>query len=213
MHWHYSQAMPIGKTISLGVWEDSTFIGAVLFGRGASPALGKPYGLTQTECCELVRVALREHASPVSQIVAQSLYQLRETNPGLRLVVSFADPAQGHLGGIYQAGNWLYLGTSSPSDEVQWRGRWYHNRMLRPTGWGTVPQIARLSDEQKAALPRRRTPGKHRYVYPLDRGMRRKISKIALPYPARGEVLNGSDVPTRDVGRVRSPGTARTETP
>jgi len=29
---------------------------------------------------------------------------------GVRLVVSYADPAHGHHGGIYQAGNWVYLG-------------------------------------------------------------------------------------------------------
>jgi hypothetical protein len=29
---------------------------------------------------------------------------------GLRLIVSFADTAQGHHGGIYQAAGWIYSG-------------------------------------------------------------------------------------------------------
>jgi hypothetical protein len=44
MNWHYSRAMPTGKFVKLGVWEDSRFIGAVLFGRGPARQLGNPFG-------------------------------------------------------------------------------------------------------------------------------------------------------------------------
>ena len=70
-----------------------------------------PFGLESTEACELVRVALapgRHH--PTSQCLAQSLKLLRRQSPGLRLVVSYADTKEGHLGIIYQATNWLFLG-------------------------------------------------------------------------------------------------------
>lgn len=60
-HWHYSQNMPKGKLVHIGVWEDGVFKGVVLFGRGANNNMLKPYGLTQYEGCELVRIALREH--------------------------------------------------------------------------------------------------------------------------------------------------------
>ena len=69
MHWHYSQAMPTGRLIKVGVWEAGKFMGVVLFGRGANAQIGSPYDLKQTEICELVRVALRPgHATPVSRI-------------------------------------------------------------------------------------------------------------------------------------------------
>jgi hypothetical protein len=56
-HWHYSHAMPAGKLAKVGVWEDGSFIGAVVFGRGANSHLGSPYGLSGLQCSELVRVA------------------------------------------------------------------------------------------------------------------------------------------------------------
>ena len=111
-NWHYSQTMPIGKLILFGVWENDKYIGAVMYGRGASPQLGSAFGLTQTECCELVRVALTTHEAPVTQIVSLTIKELKKTNPGLRLIISFADPEQSHHGGIYQAGNWIYNGRS-----------------------------------------------------------------------------------------------------
>lgn len=57
-HWHYSERMPAGKLVKLGIWENSCFVGVVVFGRGAIYNIGKPFGLGQTECVELVRVAL-----------------------------------------------------------------------------------------------------------------------------------------------------------
>lgn len=187
MNWHYSQQMPIGKLISYGVWENEVYIGAVIYGRGASPELGSAYGLTQIECCELVRVALNKHEASVSQIVAQTIKTLKESNPGLRLIVSFADPERDHKGIIYQAMNWIYCGQSSPSKEYYYKGKWFHSRMLRPTGFGTVPEIAKLSKEQQKQLPIREMKGKYRYIYPLDKAMRRKVDKLRLPYPSAVE--------------------------
>lgn len=187
MNWHYSQQMPIGKLISYGVWENEVYIGAVIYGRGASPELGSAYGLTQIECCELVRVALNKHEASVSQIVAQTIKTLKESNSGLRLIVSFADPERDHKGIIYQAMNWIYCGQSSPSKEYYYKGKWFHSRMLRPTGFGTVPEIAKLSKEQQKQLPIREMKGKYRYIYPLDKAMRRKVDKLRLPYPSAVE--------------------------
>lgn len=72
-HWHYSRQMPASKLVKYGVWEDDRFIGAIVYGRGATPYLGMRYLLDQTELCELVRVALREHDRPVTEMVAATL--------------------------------------------------------------------------------------------------------------------------------------------
>lgn len=45
--WHYSRRMPAGKLAKIGVWEDGRFIGAIIFGMGASCHLLRKYGLTQ----------------------------------------------------------------------------------------------------------------------------------------------------------------------
>ena len=110
-HWHYSRRMPSGKLVKIGAWERGEFVGAIIYGRGATPEIGKPYGLEQTEICELVRIALKEHVSPVSRMIAVSLRMLKRWSPGLRMVVSFADTTQGHHGGIYQASGWCYTGS------------------------------------------------------------------------------------------------------
>ncbi|RBB38895.1 protein Mom [Burkholderia reimsis] len=178
MHWHYSKRMPMPPLVRVGVWESGKFIGCVLFGRGASPQLGTPYGLTQLECCELVRIALTKHVTPVSRIVKLAIKLLRENSPGLRLIVSFADANQGHHGGIYQAGNWLYLGKSAASVEYFHEGRWKHQREVSGGAFGGERKIA-----DPSGLPKRRTEGKHRYVMPLDDRMRERLASHAQQYP------------------------------
>jgi len=182
MHWHYSKSMPMGKNNYIGVWEDEAFIGAVIFGTGASSSLGSPYGLGWNEACELVRVALNTHQAPVSQIVARSIKMVKRGNPGLRVVVSFADPWHDHVGAIYQAGNWVYSGRSSSSTVYIHNGKELHSRDFTSSAWwgyGT-------KEKPKGAIKQKR-PGKHRYLYPLDRAMRRQIAPLAQPYPKRAD--------------------------
>ena len=68
-HWHYSRSMPCPPYNVLGCWEDRRFIGSILFSRGAGSNMLRPFGLTAIEGCELTRVALTDHATPVSRIV------------------------------------------------------------------------------------------------------------------------------------------------
>lgn len=199
-HWHYSRSVPAGKLVKIGVWEP-TFIGAVLFARGASDAIGKPYGLEQTEVCELVRIALTNHRAPVSRIMAVALRMLTASQPGLRMVVSYADPAQNHHGGIYQATNWLYVGTTQPDFAIiDKRGKRWHSRMVSTSGYktsfGVRKRVIRPEEGERVALP-----GKHKYLYPLDDEMRRKVAPLAKPYPKRAS--EAGDDPARGTAAVQ----------
>lgn len=204
-NWHYSETMPAPPSACFGVWEDSEYIGVVIFGRGAASHLGTSYKLTAMQVCELTRVALRSHKAPVSQIVSLAVEQLKRTSPGLRLIVSFADPYVGHHGGIYQAMNWLYSGTSLPS--TMWRnaaGELLHGRVVSSTGvnrqFGTLKRVTRQDECEKVIVP-----GKHRYLLPLDRAMRRQLASLVQPYPhPAGEVSMGDTEPTGLGGQVRS---------
>lgn len=182
--WHYSKTMPLGKLVKVGVWESNSFIGVILFARGNTPHLGASYGLTQIEVCELVRVALTAHITPVSRLITIALKMLKKQSSELRLVVSFADPVHNHHGGVYQAGNWLYTGETSGATQWFHQGKWKHNREVTSGAFGKGGAI---KDYQ--SLPSRELPGKHRYLYPLDDAMRAQIAPLAKPYPKRASVV------------------------
>jgi len=184
MNWHYSKRMPSGKLVHIGVWENNAFIGAVMFGVGANRDLVKPYGLIPEQGCELVRVALKAHKSPVSRILSIALRLLAAHCPNLKIVVSFADPEQGHHGGIYQATNWLYAGTSLPSDEYLVNGKRWQGRAIRhkKPEHLTIREYVKTLDPSAEVI---KGSAKHRYLYPLDDAMRTQIQPLSKPYPKR----------------------------
>ena len=181
-NWHYSGCLPMGKLVKVGAWEDGKFIGVVIFGRGATPNLGKPYGLDQTECVELVRIALRDHATPVSKIAAIAIRMLKKSNPNVRLIVSFADRSQGHHGGIYQAGNWVYNGEGQTATFYMIKGKLTHPRSIGDKGLPQNIKGARQLDRNAEAIE---VPGKHRYLMPMDKQMRKRVQSMSKPYPKR----------------------------
>lgn len=178
--WHYSRTLPAGKNVYLGVWEDGRYIGAVVFGTGVAPYACQAYGIGQQEICELVRVALHEHKASVSAIVARCLALLKRQSPGLRLITSYADPEQGHHGGIYQAGNWVYVGTIRAEwfEDAQ-TGQRINTKTLKTGRRGYATELKARGVIRSVYLT------KHKYLYPLDRKMRRQIEPLRKPYPKR----------------------------
>jgi hypothetical protein len=189
--WHYSQCIPKSKLAKVGAWEGGAFIGVVVFGVGATSDLVKRYGLKPQQGCELVRVALTRHQWPVSRIVSVALRFIKKQFPGLRLVVSFADPDRGHSGGIYQAGGWFYTGKSEASDEYIYKGKRWQGRSFRNSykGMEHHPDVQIVKGSSK-----------HRYLMPLDDEMRRRIEPLRKPYPKRCAGSDTTDTPTYPVG-------------
>jgi hypothetical protein len=176
--------------VIVGAWENEEFIGVVLFSKGANPNFGKPYGLNTLQVCELTRVALKKHITPVSQVIAGAIEKLKEIAPGLRLVISYADADQNHKGKIYQAGNWIYEGLLKKDTVAKFYllGR---ERHLKSIGSWLKPKYP---NDPVQSLPwlranidpnvrEIRTKGKHKYLMPLDKQIRRKLLKLHKPYP------------------------------
>lgn len=180
--WHYSRCIPKSKLVRVGVWESGAFAGCVIFGSGACPQIADPFGLNQTQVAELVRVALKpQHTTPTTKCVAFAIKMVRNQHPGLRLIVSYADPEQGHHGGIYQGGNWIYSGLTAPTEwfEVCSTGERIHSHVYRRGARG------RATRDKAAGIIRSVKLVKHKYLMPLDDEMRRRIEPLRKLYPKR----------------------------
>lgn len=186
-NWHYSKCMPVGKIIKVGAWENGKFIGVVLFSRGANARIGMPYGLEQTEICELTRVALRKHECFVSEILAEAIRFLKKKSPDLQMIVSYADCEQGHKGGIYQATNWIYEGKTKGERYFIVNGKKTHTKSIHSKFKGkykdyscSLKWIRKYVDANATEYI---TVGKHKYLMPLNKKMRKKLIKLHKPYP------------------------------
>lgn len=211
-HWHYSKRMvaTIQKPAKIGVWENGLFAGVVVFGCGASSDLGSQYGLKKMEIAELVRIALKDsHATPVTRIVSIALRIIKKSMPGLRLIVSFADSYQNHIGAIYQAGNWIYTGiTAGASVYISKDGHEFHARNIGAYTGRDKYGVKKYAKAEMASIEKR--PGKYRYLMPLDDEMRKRIEPLRKPYPKRvtkatsGDQLEGGGaIPTHALQNKR----------
>ena len=190
LHWHYSKVVPAGKLVKVGVWEDEKYVGCILFGRGANHNIGKPYGLKQTECCELVRIALCIHEHPVTKMVSLAIKFLRRVSPNTKMIISYADIGEGHLGIIYQAGNWYYVGkTKGGTAQLLFSdGKTMHKRTaMSKFGTCNAEKIGAVWTGEKV---------KHKYIYVIDDMLRHKIELLKQSYPKRikhsGDALDKS---------------------
>jgi hypothetical protein len=186
--WYYRDVVPIGKLVRVGVWEDGAFSGVVVFGCGSSDALGKRFGLTSLQVCEMSRIALRpDHKCAVSKVINLAVAKfLRVRCPGIRLVLTFSDPEAGHHGGVYQGAGWIYIGKSAEDRRYLINGEWHHSRGVRACGTVSKPGGGRGPCPKPSDATRvEKIPGKHRYALPLDDEMRALVMREGQPYPKR----------------------------
>jgi hypothetical protein len=125
--------------------------------------------------------------------MAIALRLLKRENPGLRAVVSYADPEHGHHGGIYQGGNWVHDGTSAALSQYVVGGVELHHRTAteairarRKSGDRRLAREILVEHFKGADVQVRFNEPKYRYVYPLDAQMRETVRQLAKPYPKRG---------------------------
>lgn len=175
-HWHYSRQLPKSKQNYIGVWENDQFIGIIVIGNSVASRLGKRYGLNEYQVAELTRIALKTgHLNPVSKIAMIAVRMVKKLNPGLRLLVSFADPKQGHNGAIYQAMNWIYTGETEANKRYLYKNKWRYDTKFS--------QMLKTRPELEKVLPIKILKPKYRYLYPLDKEMKKQIEPLRKPYP------------------------------
>ena len=192
LHFHYAKAVPV-NTIGYNVYNDAgEWCGVILYGTGATPNIGRPYGIPQGGVLELVRVALNGKQEHTSQAVAMSLKQLHKDVPHCRLVVSYADCDQSHLGTIYQATNWVYVSTENRGGRGAFiiNGKKTHpksvySKMVMIDGKlvhcpQTIEAIRKYFDPDAVEFI---TQGKRKYLMPMDKKMKKQIAPLAKPYP------------------------------
>lgn len=181
--YHYSKTCP-SLYYSLGFYYNEYLLCMVCFGPPVGRNLAKSLleGGNSKNVYELVRLFAFDWGpkNTESYCISKALKWLQENAPEVRLVVSYADPGQGHVGTIYQATNWLYTGQGArlvESYEYYVDGKWIHPRTMY-SKYGTLnPKV--ISEMLGHEVKRRVIPHKHRYIYILgDRRKKRETQKM-----------------------------------
>lgn len=174
-HFHYAKRVP-AVSFAYNVYENSQWCGVIIFSPGATVNIAKMFDCVQGEVLELVRIALNGRQSKTSQCVAMALRKLHRDAPYVKIVVSYADQNQGHI------------------------GQKYHPRSLHSKGYRQSVEWLRENVDPNASecfgLP------KHKYIFVFDKRLKRKLQKKALPYPKEVEGNDNSTVETQNQSGV-----------
>jgi hypothetical protein len=179
---HYTKRMP-QIMYAFGLYENESLIGVMTYGIPASPSLcmgicGKEYS---DKVLELNRICLENNEkNQASYFVAKTLQLL----PKPTIVVSYADTAQGHVGYVYQASNFIYTGLSA--NRVDWTIKGQEHKHSKTISDGkTLEDIKAEHGDDFYYVERSR---KHRYIFFVGTSKQKKemLSKLNYqvePYP------------------------------
>jgi hypothetical protein len=178
MNFHYAKSIPStrAKVNGYAVFNDKNeWCGVIIFSGGASANMGSPFGLKFGQYAELVRMALNGKQSSTSKVMSLAIKLFKKDNPLVKLLISYADKGQNHIGVIYQATNWYFIDESiSSGTDIFYKGIWRHDRNLNE-----LPK--KILNE----LPKRKRSGKYKYIYPLDKSIIPLCKSLAKPYPKK----------------------------
>ena len=183
-NYHYSKTMPDStKNVFMGFYE-GIFAGVCVFGMGAGKSQYEAIipSIKKGEYRELTRLWSPDGMpkNTESKLISESIKLLPNE---VKLLLSFADPSQGHLGKIYQATNWDYCGmTNAGKRLVDKNGNEFHSRLI---GIYRM-RHPELKDKTQNEIMKiydwtyKQDSSKHRYIKVL--GTKREIKKLKELY-------------------------------
>jgi hypothetical protein len=178
---HYARRMP-SVSLAYGLFRSDDLEGVVTYGTPPSAPLRS--GICgpdlSAHVLELNRLCLKSNKrNDASMLVARSLRIIE----GDRIIVSFADTAQSHLGIVYQASNFLYCGLSAKRTDWKVRGKEHlHGQTIADEFRGIKNRAAAMRDKYGDDFYLEPRSRKHRYVMIIGSKKFKRAALAALRY-------------------------------
>lgn len=161
---HYAGRIP-SISYCYGLWREGVLAGVVTYGK--PPAAPQRTGVCGVDMAgrvlELNRLCLLDNRkNEASSLVGASLRLL----PRPSIVISYADPDQGHVGYIYQATNFIYCGLTEKRSEWKIKGQEHlHSQTIADRYRGHKKPSEAIRAEHGDDFYLKDRPRKHRYIY------------------------------------------------
>ena len=163
---------------------EKKLIGVILYGytvaRNGVKSISET--LENREVLELKRLWVEDgYGSNIeSYVIAQSLKQIKNEKPEVKVIISYADPCENHTGIIYKATNWKYQGTKVSHSGNMYQYSFDGEKWLSPRALQAKIGVCGLKDVLKVYpdIQYKLIERKHRYLYFLcNRGEKKRLIK------------------------------------
>lgn len=181
INYHYAKSVP-NVGLAFNVYNDKNeWCGVICYGLGAANNIAMPFGLNQGQVIELLRMALNGKQESTTKAMAISLKILNKYAPNVKLVVSYADSEQGHIGTIYQATNWYYIGYSTDTNLLINGKREHRRSICSKYGTSSIEKLKAKGLKIEVI----KTKPKWKYIYPVDKNFTNLCKSLSKPYPKK----------------------------
>ncbi len=175
--YHYLHSIPKGTSYCIGAFpslDSNELEGVICFGNPIAKNLWKGIFNVQVSVKELSRLAIKEGSGFIASQLISKAIKLVDCDA----IISYADTNQGHVGIVYQATNWLYLGITQKRTEYYLKSRPdLHSRSL--FGDKTVQELQKIYGED---LDKRETPYKLKYLYLKTKKAKKNLKATTESY-------------------------------
>lgn len=174
---HYSHKWTSCR-YAIGLFDADVLIGVAVYGFpvGRQTVKSITPNLQNNEVLELTRLWLVDEAPKNSEsyFLGKTFDWLRK-NTGIKVLISYSDPMQDHLGIIYQATNWLYQGNNTML--IKGYLHKINGVLMHPRS--VVAMYGTIKEEEIIKIDpfyqRIEMKKKHRYLYILHKKDRKQI--------------------------------------
>ncbi len=180
---HYSRRIVNNSYVHLGVFIDGQLLGCLQFGYALMPrCVSKIVGNTEVdEYLELNRMWLSDLApkNSESRAISYAIKYIKLACPKVKWIQSFADERCGKLGVVYQASNFIFVGSHMTSFyEID--GETYHEMLLTAHKKGGHRGAFLRGNIERAKKMELR---QFRYIFFVKPKYRRDLRMLTKPYP------------------------------
>jgi len=192
---HYMRTYPQGAKVNIALMDSGRLVGIVVFGYSSQTdkkVAKLAYGVDRSQYLEMQRLWISdEYGHNTESFVLSRVLKKLQTDLNLELVVTHAGGCKDDCGIVYQASGWLYFGAQPSSDFYLTEAGEYKN-IIAPMRFGRVDAKNKTPQQVGEELF---GPGQiidaHRYfyAYPLNKGMRRRLTKEQLPFPKTSAIF------------------------
>lgn len=124
--WHYFGDKGFLSTYDFGIYFDGNLVGGISYGiPNAKNIKGLYDSQSQGKFLELTRLALSEGCpkNSESRVIGVTLKMIKKLKPSLLGVITYADTKYNHVGIIYKASNFKYLGLTAQKTDLFVNGK------------------------------------------------------------------------------------------
>lgn len=191
---HYMQTFPAGARLSLGVFFEKRCVGVLVFGFSASTdekvARLVP-SLRRENYLEMQRMWISDSMghNTESKTLSLAIRCIKQNAPAIKLIYTHAGGCKNDCGIVYQASAWLYFGRKKCDDFYLTEEGQYKN-IVAELRFGRVKANGKSKQqigEEAFGAGTIVDSWRYVYVYPIDRGLRRKLTPLAVPYPKESD--------------------------